>query len=350
MSAPWRQVHKTFWSDPKVVDYFTPEDKFFYLYLITNEHTTQCGVYKISLKQIGFETGYSIETVKNLVERFQNGLKRIRYNPETNEIAILNWAKYNYPTTVKDNRFLCIQEEITAIKDKSLIDDILQNADPEIRDALLVKEGDASPSDTTGKGLGSPSKAPYKPLGEEKEEEKEEEEEEQQEKEKEREMRVREATYPKTDSDNKPEAMRIADAWFSRYNAMIGAQTKPDSKALEMSQKLLDFLNGDIEIALSGVEYYFSHWPDLWFACDRNSRSNQRESRKFEFRFSNFTNTENFQEILSRLSKKNIAREEPKSWSTAQPFDDQPDNHLEKEKALQKLRAFISSRKIPATV
>ncbi|SLM15288.1 hypothetical protein SPIROBIBN47_410021 [uncultured spirochete] len=342
MSAPWRQVHKTFWSDPKVVDYFTPEDKFFYLYLITNEHTTQCGVYKISLKQIGFETGYSIETVKNLVERFQNGLKRIRYNPETNEIAILNWAKYNYPTTIKDNRFLCIQEEITAVKDKSLIADVLQNAVPEIRDALLMK-GDVSTSDAPYKGLGSPSEAPYKPLGEEKEEEQEQKQE--QKKEKEREPRAREASFPQEKPENeKPASVRLAEDWFRRFNSMTGAKTKPDSKSLELSRRLLEFLGNDLDMALLAVDYYFSHWRELWFACERWSRSGPEDLRKWEFRFASFADPENCQEILSRIARQQETKSHD-SFSAARPGDDEPPiDPEENAKAWQRINEFLRQK------
>ena len=33
--AIYRNVQTSFWTDPKVADDFTPEDKFFYLYLFT---------------------------------------------------------------------------------------------------------------------------------------------------------------------------------------------------------------------------------------------------------------------------------------------------------------------------
>ena len=32
--AIFRNVHITFWTDPKIVDDFTPEDKYFYIYLL----------------------------------------------------------------------------------------------------------------------------------------------------------------------------------------------------------------------------------------------------------------------------------------------------------------------------
>ena len=37
--AVYRSVHLSFWTDNKVEDDFTPEDKYFYIYLLTNPQT-----------------------------------------------------------------------------------------------------------------------------------------------------------------------------------------------------------------------------------------------------------------------------------------------------------------------
>ncbi|WP_267909764.1 hypothetical protein [Staphylococcus haemolyticus] len=39
--AKYRHVQTSFWSDARVSEEMTPEDKYFYLYLMTNEHTNQ---------------------------------------------------------------------------------------------------------------------------------------------------------------------------------------------------------------------------------------------------------------------------------------------------------------------
>ena len=36
--AIYRNVHISFWTDAKVADEMTPEDKYFFLYLLTNPH------------------------------------------------------------------------------------------------------------------------------------------------------------------------------------------------------------------------------------------------------------------------------------------------------------------------
>ncbi|PEQ64570.1 replication protein [Bacillus cereus] len=118
--AKYRHVQTTFWSDPKVTEEMTPEDRYFYLYLMTNEHTTQIGVYQITRKQMAFELGYSIESAKALLDRFTKHHELIVYNEETREICILNWGKYNL---IKGGKPIedCIQKELKTIKDLSLV-------------------------------------------------------------------------------------------------------------------------------------------------------------------------------------------------------------------------------------
>ena len=86
-------VRTEFWKNPIVSEEMTPEDKYFYLYLLTNPNTTQIGIYQITKKQMAFDLGYSIESVQSLLERFIRHHKLIRYNPETRELAIKNWEK-----------------------------------------------------------------------------------------------------------------------------------------------------------------------------------------------------------------------------------------------------------------
>ncbi len=94
--AIYRTVQLSFWTDTKVEEDFTPEDKYFYLYLFTNPHTNLSGCYELGLKQAARETGYSAETIERLIERFENVHNIIVYSKETKEILLLNWHKYNW--------------------------------------------------------------------------------------------------------------------------------------------------------------------------------------------------------------------------------------------------------------
>lgn len=99
--AIYRTIQLSFWTDAKVVDDFTPEDRYFYLYLMTNPHTTLCGCYEVSIRQISSETGYSKDVVERLIDRMENIHEVVRYDKETKEILILNWHKYNWTKSPK---------------------------------------------------------------------------------------------------------------------------------------------------------------------------------------------------------------------------------------------------------
>lgn len=116
----YRLIYSEFWTDPFIQEDMTPEDRYFYLYILTNPHTTMAGIYTITKKQIAFELGYSIESVNSLIDRFENHHKLIKYNKETREIAIKNWGKHNLNKGGKPV-VDCLKKELVSIKDKTLI-------------------------------------------------------------------------------------------------------------------------------------------------------------------------------------------------------------------------------------
>ena len=97
----YRNVSQSFWNDSKVDDDFSPEDKYFMLYLLTNPHTSVCGCYEISMKQMERETGYNSDTIARLISRMQDVHNVIRYDQETKEVLIINWHKYNWTKSEK---------------------------------------------------------------------------------------------------------------------------------------------------------------------------------------------------------------------------------------------------------
>lgn len=156
--AKFRQVYTEFWEDPKVQEEFTPEDRYFYLYLLTNPRTTQIGIYQITKKQIAFELGYSTESINALIDRFENHHKLIKYNIETREIAIKNWGRYNFNKAGKPVED-CVRSELSRVKDN----DLIEYTKPNIDNSKIINIYDTyTIRGTTG--------------GQEKEEEKEEEE------------------------------------------------------------------------------------------------------------------------------------------------------------------------------
>jgi DnaD/phage-associated family protein len=127
----YRLVYGDFWSDPKVMEEMEPQDRYFYLYLLTNPQTTTCGIYRITKKQMAFELGYSIEEVNDLMDKFENNYKLVRYVTDTRELAIKNWGKYNLNRGGKPVMD-CLASELSKVKDKNLIQYVLRNISNEI--------------------------------------------------------------------------------------------------------------------------------------------------------------------------------------------------------------------------
>ncbi|WP_291637737.1 DnaD domain protein [Clostridium sp.] len=115
--AKYRQLYTEFWSDSFVLE-LTPEEKYFYLYLMTNNKTTQSGIYEISKITIGTDTGYNRETVEKLIKRFCD-YNKILYCEKTKELMMINWIKYNVPNN--QNTIKCVNRELKKVKNKDFI-------------------------------------------------------------------------------------------------------------------------------------------------------------------------------------------------------------------------------------
>ena len=116
--AIFRKIHTSFWSDPFIQD-LDNDHRLFYLYLLTNERTKQCGIYEISKKQMAYELGYSIDKVSKLLAYFIK-VGKILYSETTKEVALKNWMKYNGSTSPKV--VSCIKSELCSVKDRVLIE------------------------------------------------------------------------------------------------------------------------------------------------------------------------------------------------------------------------------------
>lgn len=114
-----RIVDVSFWTDGKV-DEFSPEDKYFMLYLLTNPFTKQLGIYEISVKQAAFQMGYSVDAFNVLLDRFENKYGMIAYSKNTSEIAILNYLRHSVMKGGKPVED-CIKQDIQRVKNKDLI-------------------------------------------------------------------------------------------------------------------------------------------------------------------------------------------------------------------------------------
>lgn len=115
--AIYRQVHVSFWQDAFVLE-LQPEEKYFYLYLMTNPHTNQCGIYELSKVLMSIELGYPAEKTSMLLQKFID-YKKILYSEETKEVFLVNWLKYN---SLKSPKVMaCVEKELQTVKNKQFL-------------------------------------------------------------------------------------------------------------------------------------------------------------------------------------------------------------------------------------
>lgn len=120
--AIYRAVHTSFWQDTYVLD-LTPDEKYFYLYIMTNTKTNLSGIYEISLRTIELETGLTRETINQLIRKFVDD-RKIDFCEQTNEMMIINWLKYN---SVKSPKlFVPFLNELKLVKNQKFLEKIKQ--------------------------------------------------------------------------------------------------------------------------------------------------------------------------------------------------------------------------------
>ncbi|RDY25826.1 DnaD domain protein [Romboutsia weinsteinii] len=114
--AVYRHIHIDYWQDGFILD-LTPEEKYFYIYLMTNSKTSQCGIYELPKRII--ETGYNRESVDKLINRFEE-YKKVVYCDDTKEIFLKNWIKHNKAASPKVKK--CIEKELLNVKSDILVE------------------------------------------------------------------------------------------------------------------------------------------------------------------------------------------------------------------------------------
>ncbi|MBC6972229.1 DnaD domain protein [Bacillus sp. Xin] len=132
----YRSVQVNFWQDEFVLD-LTPEERYFYMYLLTCSKTRQCGIYPLPLRLVEMETGYNRETVEKLLQRFV-AYGKILYDAKTKELYILNWLRYNPVTNTNIEK--CVLRELKTVKNKEFVHMFLQRCfEEELNIPLLLE-------------------------------------------------------------------------------------------------------------------------------------------------------------------------------------------------------------------
>jgi hypothetical protein len=93
--AKQRSISTKFWSDSYIIE-LSAREKFFFLYLLTNDHTKLSGVYELPVKVMAFESGIEQQHIEAMLEKFaqegkvyffdgwvfiRNFIKNLKINP-----------------------------------------------------------------------------------------------------------------------------------------------------------------------------------------------------------------------------------------------------------------------------
>ena len=89
--AKYRAIYQTMWKDPDFQAY-DPDAKLIFIYLCTNETTSESGVYPITEKTIADETGVRKDMV---VKQLTNGLKNVVYDTDNRFVYVRKFRLYN---------------------------------------------------------------------------------------------------------------------------------------------------------------------------------------------------------------------------------------------------------------
>lgn len=112
MMEVFTRVERGYWQDEFILE-LTPEQKFFYLYLMSNSKVNTLGAYVFPMTMSTLELGYNRETVKKLLDHFVEAGK-IMYDETTNEVFLLNWPKRNWNKRTATLRAL--KKDVDALK------------------------------------------------------------------------------------------------------------------------------------------------------------------------------------------------------------------------------------------
>lgn len=112
MMEVFTKVERGYWQDEFILE-LTPEQKFFYLYLMSNSKVNTLGAYVFPMTMSALELGYNRETVKKLLDHFVEAGK-IMYDETTNEVFLLNWPKRNW--NKKTATLRALKKDFSALK------------------------------------------------------------------------------------------------------------------------------------------------------------------------------------------------------------------------------------------
>lgn len=102
--SKYKPLYSSIWTDNHFENY-SPEKKLIYIFLLTNQYVEKSGIYKISIRQISFNTGVINDIINDVINELINEGK-IQYDFKEGIIFIKNLFKYQKGMIKNENILL----------------------------------------------------------------------------------------------------------------------------------------------------------------------------------------------------------------------------------------------------
>lgn len=109
-----RMIDTDMWFDSQIVDDFTKNDIYLWLYILTSPRTNICGILKNGKTMMCLESKMTKDELEESLKNLEHLHKVIKYNQENDEILILKWYKHNW---TKSSKLIdCLKKQSSKIK------------------------------------------------------------------------------------------------------------------------------------------------------------------------------------------------------------------------------------------
>ena len=109
-----RMIDTDMWFDSQIVDSFSKNDIYLWLYILTSPRTNICGVLKNGKTMMCMENKMTKEELEQSLYNLESVHNVIKYNKENDEILILKWYKHNW---TKSSKLIdCLRKQLPKVK------------------------------------------------------------------------------------------------------------------------------------------------------------------------------------------------------------------------------------------
>ena len=135
-----RYIDTNFWNDTWI-EQLTREEKYFFLYLITNEQTSIAGVYEISARRMSFETDFNKVEITQMLKKMESKVRYINgWIVLRNGVKSQNYRNDKIKRGIKAILEQCPIELLEYIDYPKDLDIEVQRAEPEPKQQKLIDD------------------------------------------------------------------------------------------------------------------------------------------------------------------------------------------------------------------